>query len=112
MKAPAWNCHSLLPRPPKTALPTAEEQPSRTGRSSSVCDAAVGSCKGSPFRAAHCTHRSEEERQDPEIILSEMKGMKTGQAPVRMQRIADAAGKDLSQASSKSVVRRSEQRCQ
>ena len=41
-----------------------------------------------------------------------MKGMKTGQAPVRMQRIADAAGKDLSQASSKSVVSRSEQRCQ
>ena len=77
-----------------------------------MCDAAVGSCKGSPFRAAHFTHRSEEERQDPEIILSEMKGMKTGQAPVRMQRIADAAGKDLSQASSKSVVRRSEQRCQ
>lgn len=50
-------------------------------------------------RAAYFTHRSEEERQDPEIILSEMKGMKTGQAPVRMQRIADAAGKDLSQAS-------------
>jgi hypothetical protein len=28
-----------------------------------------------------------------------MQGMKTGQDPVRMQRIADAAEKDLSQAS-------------
>ena len=36
-------------------------------------DAAVSSCQHRSFRAAHSTRRSEEERQDPELILGEVR---------------------------------------
>ena len=36
-------------------------------------DAAASSCQRRSFRAAHSTRRSEEERQDPELILGEVR---------------------------------------